>query len=107
MRKATADLSDGEVWVILTALLGPKDYGSWAVVGPMMDTYKVSVEHYAQLKDEAAHWVARILSDEASPDWPWIEAVAPTALQAIRLVVVRDICGEYVDLPFRAHGVMA
>jgi hypothetical protein len=96
MRKATADLSDGEVWVILTALLGP-----------MMDTYKIAVEHYAEQKDEAAHWVARILSDEASPDWPWVEAVAPTALQAIRLVVVRDICGEYVDLPFRAYGVKA
>jgi hypothetical protein len=105
MRKATADLSDGEVWVILTALLGPKDYGSWAVVGPMMDTYKIAVEHYAEQKDEADHWVARILSDEASPDWPWIEAVAPTALQAIRLAAVMGICGEYVDLPFRAYGV--
>jgi hypothetical protein len=106
MRKPTADLSDGEVWVILTALLGPKDYGSWAVVGPMMDTYKVSVEHYAEQKDEAAYWVARITSDEAR--WgPWVEGVATTALQAIRLVVVRDICGEYVDLPFRAYGVKA
>jgi hypothetical protein len=77
------------------------------VVGPMMDTHKIAVEHYAELKDEAAHWVARILSDEASADWPWIEGTAPTALQAIRLVVVRDICGEYVDLPFRAYGVKA
>ena len=107
MRKLTAELSDSEVWVILTALLGPKDYGSWAVVGPMMDTYKVLTEHYPELKDEAAHWVARILSDEALPDWPWVEASAPTALQAIRLVVVRDIWGEYVNLPFRAHGVKA
>jgi hypothetical protein len=73
----------------------------------MMDTHKIAVEHYAELEDEAAHWVARILSDEASPDWPWIEAVAPTALQAIRLVVAMDICGEYVDLPFRAYGVKA
>jgi hypothetical protein len=107
MRKPTADLSDGEVWVILTALLGPKDYGSWAVVGPMIETYKIAVEHYAELENEAAHWVARILSDEVSADWPWIEAVAPTALQAIRLVAVRDICGEYVNLPFRAYGVKA